>query len=147
MHRGGLQETSFMNAVDTTILVYARDPRDLRKHSNAKSLLNSFSDGVLLGQVACEYVAASRKLAAVGFQIADAWQDIRDLRKTWQTLLPDWPVQDRAEALQQKYSLSSWDALIVAACIEGGVARLYSEDFDAYSQIESLTLINPFKTP
>ena len=90
MHRGGLQETSFMNAVDTNILVYARDPRDLRKHSIAKSLLNSFSDGVLL---------------------------------------------------------SSWDALIVAACIEGGVARLYSEDFDAYSQIESLTLINPFKTP
>jgi len=136
-----------MNAVDTNILVYARDPRDLRKHTIARALLDSFSEGVLLWQVACEYVAASRKLSPIGFQKADAWQDIPDLRKSWQTLLPDWSVQDDAEALQKKYSLSFWDALIVAACLEGGVARLYSEDFDAYSQIESLSLVNPFKTP
>jgi predicted nucleic acid-binding protein len=137
MHRDALSETSFMNAVDTNILLYARDPRDSRKHAIAKALLDSFSDGVLLWQVACEYIAASRKLAPVGFQVAEAWQDIRDLRKSWQTLLPDWSVQDRAEALQKKYSLSIWDALIVAACLEGGVACLYSEDFDAYSKIES----------
>ena len=136
-----------MNAVDTNILVYARDPRDARKHAIARALLDSFNDGVLLWQVACEYIAASRKLAPIGFHVTDAWQDIRDLRKTWQTLLPEWSVQDRAEALQKKYSLSSWDALIVAACLEGGVARLYSEDFDAYPQIESLALVNPFNAP
>jgi predicted nucleic acid-binding protein len=147
MHRAALPEMSFMNAVDTNILLYARDPHDLRKQAIARALLDSFSDGVLLWQVACEYIAASRKLAPTGFQIAEAWQDIRDLRKSWQTLLPEWSVQDGAERLQKKYSLSSWDAMIIAACLEGGVARLYSEDFDAYSQIEGLSLINPFKTP
>lgn len=54
---------------------------------------------------------------------------------------------DRAQKLKGRYSLSFWDALIVAACLEGGVGCLYSEDFDAYSKIESLSLINPFKTP
>jgi len=37
--------------------------------------------------------------------------------------------------------------MIVAACLDGGVTRLYSEDFDAYSNIEGLSLINPFKAP
>jgi predicted nucleic acid-binding protein len=35
--------------------------------------------------------------------------------------------------------------MIVATCLEGGLTRLYSEDFDAYRQIEGLELINPFK--
>jgi predicted nucleic acid-binding protein len=34
--------------------------------------------------------------------------------------------------------------MIVAACLEGGVSRLYSEDFDAYKQIDGLQLVNPF---
>jgi predicted nucleic acid-binding protein len=34
--------------------------------------------------------------------------------------------------------------MIVAACLEGGVMRLYSEDFDAYTQIDGLQLVNPF---
>ena len=55
-----------MNAVDTNVLIYAHDPRDQRKQNLAATLLSSLSDGVLLWQVACEYVSASRKLAAFG---------------------------------------------------------------------------------
>lgn len=54
---------------------------------------------------------------------------------------------DRASGLLTKYSLSFWDAMIIAACLEVGVTRLYSEDFDAYPKIEGLSLINPFKGP
>jgi hypothetical protein len=28
--------------------------------------------------------------------------------------------------------------MIIAACLEGGVTRLYSEDFDAYPQVDGL---------
>jgi hypothetical protein len=49
-----------MNAVDTNILLYVHDPRDPAKQAAAVSLLQSFSDGVLLWQVACEYLAASQ---------------------------------------------------------------------------------------
>jgi len=136
-----------MNAVDTNILAYAHDPRDPVKMNAAFTLLDSLADGVLLWQVACEFLWVSRKLEPFGFTQAQAWSEIRRLRRTWATSLPDWHIQDRAEVLRKRFSLSFWDALIIAACLEGGVARLYSEDFDAYSQIESLTLINPFKTP
>ncbi|HKQ07125.1 MAG TPA: PIN domain-containing protein [Blastocatellia bacterium] len=136
-----------MNAVDTNVLIYVHDPRDPVKQAIANSLVHSLSDGVLLWQVACEFIAASRKLAPYGFSRDKAWQELNMLQALWATKLPRWAVLQRAETLQNRYNLSIWDAMIVAACLEGGVAYLYSKDFGAYSQIESLTLINPFKTP
>jgi predicted nucleic acid-binding protein len=134
-----------MNAVDTNILVYVHDPRDPTKQAIAKALVQSLVDGALLWQVACEYIAVSRKLEPFGYSRVQAWRDLNRLRSAWQELIPTWPVMDRAEQLMSSYSLSSWDALLIAACLEGGVTRLYSEDFDAYAQIDTLSLVNPFK--
>jgi predicted nucleic acid-binding protein len=134
-----------MNAVDTNILIYVHDPRDPAKQTTAASLLQSLTDGVLLWQVACEYLAASRKLEPIGYNRSQAWQDIRDLRRVWPTLLPAWNVMDRAERLLNRYSLLFWDAMIIAACLEGRVTRLYSEDFDAYPRVDGLEIVNPFK--
>ena len=133
-----------MNAVDTNVLIYARDPRDPMKQAVANALLSSLADGVLLWQVACEYIAASRKLEAFGYDRVQAMADISDMREAWSTMLPSWAVMDRAERLLSKYQLSFWDALIVAACLEVGVSRLYSEDFDSSARAEGLEIINPF---
>ncbi len=133
-----------MNAVDTNVLIYAHDPRDPAKQAIATSLLASLTDGVLLWQVACEYIAAARKLAPFGFNLAQAWADIADMRQAWTTLVPSWSVMDRAERLMASYNLSSWDALIIAACLEGGVKRLYSEDFDNSAATTGLEIVNPF---
>lgn len=135
-----------MNAVDTNVLLYVHDPRDVTKQLTASNLLKSLSDGVLLWQVACEYLAASRKLVPSGYNLAQAYQDVRDLQRIWFTLLPSWSTLDRAETLVNTYSLSFWDAMIIAACLEAGVTRLYSEDFDAYPRVDGLELVNPFKT-
>jgi len=134
-----------MNAVDTNILLYAHDPRDPSKQTVAISLLQSITDGVLLWQVACEYMAASRKLEPLGYNRSQAWQDIRDLRQVWSTILPSWKVLDRTAQLLDSYSLSFWDAMIISACLEGDVTRLYSEDFDAYPHVNGLEIVNPFR--
>lgn len=134
-----------MNAVDTNILLYAHDPRDAPKQAAAVSIIQSLTNGVLLWQVACEYLAASRKLEPLGYSQAQAWQNIRDLSQVWTTILPDWSVMARTERLLNSYSLSFWDAAIIAACLEGGVTRLYSEDFDAYPKVDGLEILNPFK--
>ena len=133
-----------MNAVDTDILIYAHDPRDSTKQAIASSLLASLSDGVLLWQVACEYLAASRKLEPFGYKSEQAWQDVEDMRDAWHTILPAWGTMDREKQLLKKYALSHWDALIIAACLENGVDRLYSEDFDAYSIVDGFVIVNPF---
>jgi predicted nucleic acid-binding protein len=133
-----------MNAVDTNILIYVQDPRDPIKQAKAEALVKSLPDGALLWQVANEYLAASRKLAPLGYNLAQAFQDISYWRNVWTTILPTWAVMDKAEDLRQRFNLSFWDSMIVAACVDGGVTRLYSEDFDAYKQIDGVQLVNPF---
>jgi predicted nucleic acid-binding protein len=107
-------------------------------------LVKALPDGVLLWQVANEYLAASRKLVSYGYNHTQAFQDINNWRKVWTTILPTWAVMDKAEDVRQRFNLSFWDAMVIAACLEGGVTRLYSEDFDAYKQVDGLQLINPF---
>lgn len=132
-----------MNAVDTNILIYVNDPRNPLKQAVAASLIPSIKEGILLWQVACEYLAASRKLESLGYDRAQAYQYIRDLQQVWYTALPTWTVIDRAENLMSRFSLSHWDSMIVAACLEANVQTLYTEDF-GYSSIDGLEIVNPF---
>ena len=134
-----------MNAVDTNVLLYVHDPRDPAKQQTAAALIQSLTDGVLLWQVASEYLSASAKLEPFGYDRTQAWQDIRDLRRVWTSILPTWQVHDRAETLLANYSLSFWDSMLLAACLEASVTRLYSEDLVAYPRINGLECVNPFK--
>jgi predicted nucleic acid-binding protein len=135
-----------MNAVDTNILIYVNDLRDTAKQVIAASLVSTLTDGVLIWQVACEYLAASRKLESLGYDRAQAYQYIRDLQQVWYTALPTWFVIDRAEDLMSRFSLSHWDSMIVSACLEANVETLYTEDF-GYSDLDGLKIVNPFKSP
>jgi len=134
-----------MIAVDTNVLIYAHDPRDSRKQDAALSILNSLADGALLWQVACEFVASSRKLEPFGLTQTRARQEIQTLRRVWTCLLPSWDVLEQSSQLTSQYNLSFWDSMIIAACLEAGVERLFSEDFDGYTKISNLEIVNPFR--
>jgi predicted nucleic acid-binding protein len=100
---------------------------------------------VLLWQVACEFISASRKLAPFGFTQAQAWREIERLSLVWTFALPPENVLARAEQLTATHNLSFWDAMIVAACVEGGITRLDTEDFDnSLSQATGVEIVNPF---
>lgn len=136
-----------MNAVDTNVLIYVHDERDPVKQATADALMQSLTSAVLLWQVACEYIAASRKLVASGYIVDMAWNDIRKLQTVWVTKMPTVNVLSRAEDLMRRYRLSSWDALLVAACPEAGVTRPYTEDFDDFLRAEGPEVVNPFAAP
>jgi predicted nucleic acid-binding protein len=43
------------------------------------------------------------------------------------------------------HNLSFWDAMIVSACMETGITRLYTEDFDnSLNQATGVEMVNPF---
>ncbi|AFY78093.1 hypothetical protein Ple7327_2832 [Pleurocapsa sp. PCC 7327] len=94
----------------------------------AASLVSSLTDGVLIWQVACEYLAASRKLEPLGYDREQAYQYIRDLQQVWYTALPSWALIDRAEELMSRFSLSHWDSMIAS--------RFCSLCVDSLSQID-----------
>ena len=133
-----------MNAVDTNVLIYADDPRDPRKQRIAATLIGSLEDGVLLWQVACEYLNVVRRIRATDDRLTEGHRRIHSIRRMWHFAEPQAPVIDLAVGLLGRYSLSFWDSLIVAACLHAGVERLYTEDFDAYPRIGSLEIVNPF---
>jgi predicted nucleic acid-binding protein len=102
------------------------------------------TDAVLIWQVACEYVAASRKLQAAGYGADRAWSDIMRLSRLWPLRMPSNQVLARAWSVNQTKSLSVWDALLVAACLDAEVTTLYTEDLQHGADIESLRIVNPF---
>jgi predicted nucleic acid-binding protein len=134
-----------MNALDTNVWLYSHDTIDPRKQTLAHQLIAAARPLALPWQVGCEFIAASRKLAAVGFTEAQAWTALSMMQVLADVILlpvPDlWP---ETHALQSRYSLSFWDALLVGTCLRGGVQVLYTEDIGAPRAIDSLLLVNPF---
>jgi predicted nucleic acid-binding protein len=53
-------------------------------------------------------------------------------------------VIERAWSLEDRYSFSWWDALIVASGLVGRCAYLLSEDFQDGQVIDGMRIISPF---
>ena len=133
-----------MTALDTNVLIYACDKSDPRRQQIALDVIAAATDGVLLWQVACEFIAASRKLKDQGFTPADAWNRLTEFLGVFPLTLPAASIFPRAQDLHLNESVSFWDALIVAACLELGVQTVYSEDIPARDSFGPLKMINPF---
>jgi predicted nucleic acid-binding protein len=133
-----------MTALDTNVFIYACDKADPRRQQIALDLIASATDGVLLWQVACEFIAASRKLSEHGFTPTNAWERATEFLQVFRLVLPAGNVLPRARHLHLQHSVSFWDALIVAACLESGVETLYSEDIPGREAFGPLKIVNPF---
>ena len=133
--------------VDTNILAYARDKRDIDKQRTAAAwlaLLARQRSGRLSWQVLTEFYAVAthpRKLAMTE-DVARA--DVRALQ-TWNPISPDAELLETAWAVQARHAFSWWDAMIVAAALKAACDTLLSEDLQHGQVIDGrLTLINPF---
>jgi predicted nucleic acid-binding protein len=136
-----------MIAVDTNVLIYACDQSEPRRQAIALDLIAASTEGVLLWQVACEFLAASRKLGKQGFTATQAWNRLTEFQDLLPLVLPTAANLTHARVLHILHGVSLWDALILAACLEAGVDVLYSEDVPAVEAFETVRVINPFKEP
>ena len=134
-----------MIAVDTNVLIYACDQSNPRRQKIALDLIAASADGVLLWQVACEFLSASRKLSKQGFTPAEAWNRLAEFQDLLPLVLPTAANLVRAKELHVSRGASLWDALILAACVEAGVEILYSEDVPGFDDFEGVRVVNPFK--
>lgn len=132
-----------VEAFDTNVIVDACDKSDGGKRRIAQDVLKT-KRGIILWQVACEFIAASRKLTEQGFTSADAWRHLGYLLDSLPLVVPARSVLDHAKKFQLDLRMSFWDALIIAACLDAGVTRLYSEDLPGRTPPTALEIINPF---
>jgi predicted nucleic acid-binding protein len=75
--------------------------------------------------------------------VEEARSVVRDYR-AWGPWLVDEETVDIAWTLQDRFSLSYWDALMVAAAQQQGCRYLLSEDMQHEQRFDALTLLNPF---
>jgi predicted nucleic acid-binding protein len=132
--------------VDTNVLVYARDRTDEEKHRRALAWMAALWEdraGRLSWQVLQEYyVTATRKLDPPR-DPGDAREDIASLA-TWQPIAVGLPTIDRAWDVEDRFGLSWWDSLIVAAAHQAACTHLLSEDLHDGQDLDGLLVISPF---
>jgi predicted nucleic acid-binding protein len=138
-----------MNTIDTNILGYLFDPTLPEKQSRAQQLLDVLvlkpQETVWLWQVAVEFLAYMRKAAVKGVLEPERVPvEFRDLLKLFMLKLPTAQVLERSFALHERYSLSHWDSLLIAACQEAGVISLYTEDMQHGADYGGVKIVNPF---
>jgi predicted nucleic acid-binding protein len=136
-----------MNAVDINILIYSIDAHDPGKRRCALQLLESLpaSETIMPWQVACEVAAVIRSIVLAGKFRGDYVEAVSALRSCFPVVLPQISALDRSLQIQIRDQVSPWDALLIAACADAGVTRLFTEDMQGQPVIEGVTFENPFK--
>jgi predicted nucleic acid-binding protein len=133
--------------VDTNVLVYARDAGEPDKQPQAARWLEYIwrsQRGRLSTQVLGEYyVTVTRKLRP-GLSVEEARRELRSLM-AWDPLPVSAAVIELAWSLQDRFSLSYWDAQILGAAQIAGCSLLLTEDLQDGQVFDGLTVVNPFR--
>jgi predicted nucleic acid-binding protein len=132
--------------VDTNVLLYSEDGAHADKHGRAREWLRALWTrrcGRLSSQVLNEfYVNATRKLKPP-MAPGDARAEVRRYQR-WQPWVNDHATVESAWALESRYQLNYWDALMVAAALQQGCDLLLTEDLQHDQQIDGVCIVNPF---
>ena len=134
--------------VDTNVLVYQLDRREPDKQAQASAWLDHLwasRSGRISFQVLQEfYVTVTRKLAP-GLEPEAARKIVRALW-SWRPVAVDERIFVAAWGLQDRFRLSWWDALIVAAARSAECSYLLTEDLQHGQDLDGLRIVNPFQT-
>lgn len=132
--------------VDTNVLVYRHDSSDPVKQARADDwyvYLWRKHAGRLSVQVLQElYSVLTRKLKP-GMEAPEARRIVRALG-AWSPLSIDLAMIERAWMLEQRNSLSWWDALIVAAAQSSECEVLLTEDLQDGQRYGQVRVVDPF---
>jgi len=125
--------------IDTNVLLYLLSA-DAAKAGRAEQLLRA--GGIVSVQVLNEFVSVARRKTALSLaEIRDALAVVRHFC----AVVPvDVETHDLALAVCERFGLSIYDGLIVAAAGRAGAERLWSEDMQHGQTIGGVTIVNPF---
>ncbi len=133
--------------VDTNVLVYARDASEREKQPRAAAWLKALWQaraGRLSGQVLQEYYVVVTHKLDPGLDAEMARADVRSLL-AWRPVAADGSLMERAWTIEDRFELSFWDALIVAAAERAQCDHLLTEDLQDGQEFHGVRVVNPFR--
>lgn len=133
--------------MDSNVFVYMFDDTDVVKRQVATDLIQGGLDrgsGVISFQVVQEVLnVVTRKLATpMTRDDAERFLDVV-LVPLWR-VMPSLRLYQRALDFQVRHRYSFYDSMIIAAALDAGCTRLYTEDLHSGQRIDGLTISNPF---
>ena len=132
--------------VDTNVLVYAHDRGAGVRYEKAKDLVARLwkdRSGVLSTQILQEFYVNARRKARKPIPADEARRLIDDYLR-WEVVVNDGATILGALDLEQQFSLSFWDALVLQSARTAGVSTLYSEDLSHGQTYSDVEVVNPF---
>lgn len=132
--------------VDANVLLYARDANEVVKQPRAADWMAWLwreQSGRTSMQVLSEYyVTVTRKVRpAVSTEVA--WNDVKSYL-AWRPQAIDEALLQRAREIEQRYRLSWWDGMVVAAAQLQDCALLLTEDLQDGADFGAVTVRSPF---
>jgi len=127
--------------IDSNVLIYLLST-DANKADLAEMVMQK--GGLISVQVLNEVANVARR------KLTMPWEEINELLSLIRVLCPAEPLtvdtHDKGISIAERYGLSIYDAMIVAAALIGGCGTLYSEDMQDGLLIDNqLRICNPFK--
>jgi len=131
--------TPVADAFDTNVVLYVLSG-DAAKANRAAQLLER--GGIISVQVLNEFTAvAVRKF---GMRIDQVRDLLATIRQSCEVTPLDITTHERALEVVERYRMSIYDALIVAAALASECSTLWTEDLQHGQRIQRLTIRNPF---
>lgn len=133
--------------LDTNVFVYSFDKSAPAKARRALQLIRGAIEtrkGIVSYQVVQEFFNVALRRFAKPMTIADAEQYLSTVFHPLMAIQSSQALYGEALRLNDRFRLSWYDSLVVAAALEGQCSVLYSEDLQSGQRFGALQIQNPF---
>ena len=133
--------------LDTNVFVYSFDPDAPQKQIIAKRLIQSAladGNGLISYQVVQEFLNVATRKFVKPLSLTDCQEYLQTVLNPLCSVFVTIELYQMALKMRDRYNYSFYDSLIIAAAIDAGCSRLYSEDLQHNQQISGLIILNPF---
>jgi predicted nucleic acid-binding protein len=134
--------------IDTNLFIYQLEAADERKRSIASGIIR---EGIETGNACISYQVVQECLntvlrkAEVPLDNAGARAYLDHVLGPLLRVSSSIDLYHRGLDIQARYRFAFYDALIIAAALEAGCTRLYSEDMHDGQRIDTLVIEDPFR--
>lgn len=134
--------------IDTNVFIYQLEALDRRKTETADRIIRravETGDAVISFQVVQECLNTVLRKAEIPLEAEETRAYLDTVLTPLFRVHPSVALYHRALEIQSRYQYGFYDSLIIAAALEAGCTRLYTEDMQDGQSIEGLTIADPFK--
>ena len=134
--------------LDTNVFVYQLERLDTRKAAISENLIGrGIEEGTacISFQVVQECLNTALRKAEIPLTEANLRGYLESVLRPLVRVQSSLLLYHSSLEIHARYGFSYYDSLIVAAALEAGCTRLYTEDLQHGQQIQQLTIIDPFR--